>query len=275
MYVTIVICLILLPACGRKVLDLPPEEVVRRAVIRSSTVDSVSIALSGNVKTQGAPTLSGSIIVQSVVRSSGHAWSADASFNVESMGESGFTQANGRVVLVAPGNGQIYLRPESLDGMLGDRLKRVLTGSVNGWWVVGEERAFEAPSLVPDPAMLSAYGDAIDVMRDFGVTTSKEGRKQYHYAVALKSESLIALDGDTQEPTQDFSAQGELWIDAEDFTLSRATWDIQSVPSVMGPANVRVDATFSRYDRSPQIQSPAGTAATLHIESIFAIFSRE
>lgn len=263
-------CIILLSACANRDPQLSPEEVIRRAVIRSHTVESVSVALSGNMKLESQPSLSGSIVVQGVVRSGGRAWSADSSFIVESTGGLGHTQASGRLVLVAPGNGQIFLRPESMEGMLGEAVRRTLTGSVSGWWVMGEEQKVDVSSQTPDPDTLSAYADAIVVTENFGIQDGVDGDR-YHYKVELKPEAIAILDPSAD--ASELSATGELWIDTKTFVLTRAMWDIDGLRSEHGVARIHADALFTDYDSSPQIQGPVGSATTLPLESIFAIFS--
>lgn len=264
-------CIIFLSGCGSREPQLLPEEVVRRAVIRSHTVESVSVSLSANFVTQSESSLSGSIVTQGVVRSGGRAWSADTSFIVESAEMLGAAQASGRLVLAAPGNGQVFLRPESMEGMLGEAVRRTLTGSLSGWWVVGEEQKVDVSTTpTPDPNVLSAYADAIVVTQNFGIQEGA-GDDLYHYKVALKPEAIAILDPSADAST--LSATGDLWIDAKTFVLARAVWDIDGLQSEYGTARLHVDVLFTDYDSSPQIRGPVGSAATLPLESIFAIFS--
>lgn len=263
-----------LTACGKPP-ALPPDEVIRRAVIRSNTVESVAVSLSADMHTEETSAFSGSVIVQSVIRSGGHSWTADTSFNIESAMTRGHERASGRLVLVSPGTGRTYIRLESADGVLGQLLRKSFTGSSNGWMSFGEEsQAQPAKRQAPDPAMLSSYADALQVTEDLGIVKHPGGRTLYHYRVSLKSETLSTMpDGGSVEAASSLSAQGEMWIDTSDFSLARVVWNVRGVPTSFGLASLHADALFSDYDSAAQIQTPVGTAATLPLESIFAIFS--
>ncbi len=263
-----------LAACGQEP-DLAPDEVIRRAVIRSNTVDSVAVSLSADVRTEETTALSGSVIVQSVIRSGGQAWTADTSFNVESSMSRGHERASGRLVFVSPGTGRTYVRLESVEGVLGLLLRQSFTGSSTGWMVYGEEStAKPTKRQAPDPVMLSSYADALLVTEDLGTMKDSDGNTLYHYLVVLKSETLSSLpDGGSVEAASGLSAVGEMWIDSSDFSLSRVIWNIRGIPTSLGLITLRADALFSDYDSASQIQTPVGTAAVLPLESIFAIFS--
>lgn len=265
---------LVLVACGQAP-DLPPDEVIRRAVIRSNTVESVAVSLSADVRTEETTALSGSVIMQSVIRSGGQAWTADTSFNIESSMSRGHERASGRLVLVSPGTGRTYVRLESAEGFLGLLLRKSFTGSMTGWMVYGEESATKpAKRQAPDPVILSSYADALSVTEDLGTVKDSEGRTLYHYRVALKSETLSSMPaGGSVEAASGLSATGEMWIDSSDFSLSRVIWNIRGIPTSLGLISLRADALFSDYDSASQIQTPVGTAATLPLESIFAIFS--
>ncbi len=272
---SIVLCLsFALSACGRKA-DLPPEEVIRRAVIRSNTVESVAVSLSADMKTETSSALSGSIIMQAVIRSGGQAWSADTSFQIESSAKRGHERASGRLVAVSPGTGKTYMRLESAEGSLGQLLRKSFTGSTNGWMVYGTDSdAAPVHRGTPDPVMLSSYANALSVTENLGMQEDSQGRSVYHYHVALKPEGLASLpQGGTPEAVGALTARGEMWIDAQDFSLRRVTWNVSGIPTSVGTLTLHADALFSEYNSASQIQAPAGTSATLPLESIFAIFS--
>lgn len=260
-------------ACGRAA-ELEPEEVIRRAVIRSNTVESVAVSMSADVRTEATTALSGSLVVQAVIRSGGQAWSADTSFHLKSITRRGHERASGRMVAVSPGTGRMYLRLESVEGILGQMLRRSFTGSTNGWMVYGEDTGTKlSERRTPDPAVMSSYADALSVTENLGIV-KENGRSFYHYRVALKPETLSSMpQGGTPEANESLKAEGEMWIDTGDFSLSRVIWNVSGVPTAIGSIMIRADALFSEYDSAAQIQSPVGTAATLPLESIFAIFS--
>ncbi len=255
--------------------DLPPNEVIRRAVISSNTVESVAVALSADMKTEDADTLSGSVIVQAIIRSDSQAWSADTSFNLESTMKRGHERASGRLVTVSPGTGRTYIRLESAEGVLGQLLRKSFTGSSSGWMVYGQDSGSKpVPRRTPDPVLLSSYADAIVVEENLGTEQDDSGRTLYHYRVTLKPETLSSIpQGGSSEATNRLRANGELWIESTGFLLVRAKWFLSGVPTSFGFITLNIDALFSDYDSASQIESPVGSASTLPLESIFAIFS--
>lgn len=268
-------CLMLVCGACTNTPKLPPEEVIRRAVIKSNTVESVAVALSVDLRTITTNTLSGSMIVQGVLRSGSQAWSADTSFNVESTMKRGHERASGRLQAVSPGRGQTYLRLESIDGALGDLVKKSLTGSMNTWMVYGTDSGTK-PALrqTPDPALLSSYADAIVVEENLGTEKDAEGRTLYHYRVTLKPETVSSLpQGGSVEEVSTLKANGELWIESSGFSLTRAKWSLSNVPTIFGPVILHIDALFSDYNAAPRVSPPTGSASILPLESIFAIFS--
>lgn len=270
----VIVLFLLLAACGRPE-DLPPAEVIHRAVIKSNSVESVAVSLSAHFSTIETTSVSGSLIVQSVIRSGGQAWSADTSFNVESVVREGHERASGRLVAVSPGTGRTYLRLESAEGILGQMLRRSFTGSTSGWMAYGNDNGSKPVSRhTPDPVMMSKYAEALSVTENLGTVRDDRGRALYHYRVRLLSETLSSLPQQAPEDvTSGLSAHGELWIDSTDFSLRRVIWNVEGVPSGVGPLRVRADALFTDYDSAEQIHAPIGTSATLPVESIFAIFS--
>ena len=121
--------------------------------------------------------------------------------------------------------------------------------------------------------MLSSYADIIVVTEDLGMTEDADGRALYHYRVQLKPEALSAMtQGEAPEATRALQADGELWIDSTNFSLSRAKWKLVGVPTSLGRITLNVSALFSDYNSASQIQPPVGSASTLPLESIFAIF---
>ncbi len=265
----------LLAACGQKA-NLPPEEVIRRAIIKSNTVQSFAVSLSAQMQTDETQALSGSVILQAIVRSGGQVWSADTSFEIESTMPRGHERASGRLIAISPGTGQTYLRLESAEGALGELLKKSFSGSNNGWMVYGQNSDKKLlPRDTPDPQQLSSYADVIVVTENLGTKKDETGRVLYHYRVALKPELLSSLHQEEVSDTEhQVRAEGEMWIDSDNFSLLRAKWDLGGVPTSLGNMTLRIDALFSQYDSASGIQTPVGSAALLPLESIFAIFSQ-
>lgn len=267
------ISLCLLAASCGSAPDLPPGEVIRRAVINSHLLDSVAVSVSASFGTEGSSSLSGSLVAQGVLRNGGQAWSADAAFDTERTGRTGYKHASGRIIASVPGDGRTFLRFESLQGL--DIKFPVLssTGTTSGWWVIGTESKPDAPTVAqtaPDPAVLDSYASALTVTENMGTQRGRDGTLQYHYRVKLDPSFMRSLAG---SDTDDATAEGELWISTVDFSLRRVQWVIGGLPTSSGPIGLRVDAAFSDQNRAPLVRRPTGSAATLPLDSIFAIFS--
>lgn len=264
----------LLCGCTLGAPDLPPNEVLKRSVIKSHSVNSVSIAVASTFQTQGQKTLSGSMIIQGVLRAGGRVWSADTAFDIESKEATGSQYMTGRAVFISPGTGLQYLRIESLEGELGAKIKALLNTSSSMWWVTGTPKDNTDSEVIraPDPAILEEYVNAIQIVDDLGIAKLEDKTKAYHYKVTLKPEVLAVLDPDDVS-AGDFIAEGELWINAKDFSLRRAIWDLSNVESEAGTVDIHADINFSNFNKAPQITEPNGSIETLPLESIFAIFS--
>ncbi len=268
------IFLISLSACGQKI-ELQPEEVVRRAIIRSSTVESVAASVVADMKTENTDTLSGSVIMQGIIRSGGQSWSTDSTLTIESATKRGHERVRGRLVMVSPGNGQTYLRLESVEGVLGELLRNSMPDSTSGWMVFGNDSA-SVPSArsTPDPERISSYADVIIVQEDVGMEKDDDGQMLYHYRVGLHSDALASLSHESPSGEADgMKAVGEMWIESGNFSLRKVKWFLTGVPTSIGPMTMHIDVLFTQYDAALQIRTPVGSAATLPLESIFAIFS--
>jgi hypothetical protein len=238
-------------------------------------VNSVSIAVASTFTSNGKRTLSGSLIIQGVLRSGGKVWSADTAFDIESKEQKDVQYLTGRAVLLSPGSGLKYLRIEALEGDLGTVIRRALGGASPTWWVTGAPAEDPEGEVLraPDPAILEEYVNAITIVEDLGVDRMDDKTKAYHYKVTLKPDILAALEREDSSSVGDFSAEGELWINAKDFSLRRAIWGLKNVESEIGMVDLHADINFSNFNRAPQITEPNGSIETLPLESIFAIFS--
>ncbi len=92
-----------------------------------------------------------------------------------------------------------------------------------------------AETLTPDPRFLRMQSDIIRVVRDRGIV-NLNGRDAYRYDVEVDPERLAAFlqeasgDASTAESLlrqlSGVTANGEIWIDAENFLLTRANWNV-------------------------------------------------
>lgn len=262
-------CTLLLAACGAKPPTLPADEILRRAVIRSNTTESVAVSVSGSFDLKGEANYVGTAVLQGAVIGSGRAWSADTSFELSRLKDFSRERSSGRVVLQAPGNGLTYIQASSLEGALIAPIKQLL-GDDTRWWTIETPATAGATISAPDPLLLSRYADVIVPVGEATVEETEAG-DLYHLRVGLKPEALAALSG--IGVPKEFSAEGDLWVNASTFDLQRSRWKLQGVPQSDGVLSFEFDATFGGYGLPHPVAVPAGSASTLPLDAIFATFS--
>ncbi len=248
--------------------DLPPAEVLRRATLKSSQLQSADVDASLDVSLQrGGSRLSGKAVLRGVLTDAGE----QAAFSLQAQGildrgedRSAFrwsaevvrdgeeTYLLIREALVQPPS----VEPQGLDALLG------------AWWTLphGGDRTV-VRSLTPDPRFLRAQSAVVTVFTDRGLEDIG-GRNAYHYLVSIDPDRLVALmQGLAEERGQPFSAEevrraleaydarGELWIDAKTFVVHRISWTIVSnnTPPTMR-LGLRMD--LRKHDSAPAVTVP-------------------
>ncbi len=259
-----------LAACGQKPVSLEPREVLRRAIIRSSSIESASISASASVLLKGYATFSGSAVIQGVIRGAG-GYSADISFQgKDSVG--GGQAESGLVRVVSIDGSQVFLKPESLRGPQLEPFAQSLSGSLNGWWFIGQ------PSSLPPGGRHTLSPAELDEMSSlFTIGDVKEPeifsgrRKAYRIPVSLEQKAVAALFAHSAK--ENTAVRGTLWIDTADFTLVRATWRLGDLLTPFGPADILLDVSFTDINRAPEIVLPTGSASALPLNGVFATIS--
>ncbi len=272
-----VVCLgsVLLASCGRRPVELPPEEVIRRTVLRSQTVDSVSYEGIASLVLDGKQELSGNTAVSGVIRNIDRTWAMQAAGEfVKKEGGKILRKGSGAVSLSSPKPGALFLRIERLQGPLFKM--PVLSGSVLGkWWRTTGTAAEVIPGTggTPDPRLVDAYVSAVEVLG--GGLEPLGGEFVYRYSVRVSSgalwnfmKRLPPLPG-----TSSFDARGEVWIDPATFLLRRAKWTVRSLPVRGGNLSATLEVVLREYDRAPDIPLPEATGPALSPDTIFDIFS--
>lgn len=249
--------------------EIAPQEVIRRSVIQSHLLESVIVAVSGSIRTTESTTLSGSYVLQGILYRGGESWSADASFAFERVSDIGHQNLGGRLEALAPGDGVAYIRFNSLTGMLADSLSHTVPKSLLAdWWIVPELGSITRQSGTPDPEQIDQLASQIEFVKDLGMTRIGK-RDQYHYEVKISTQ---VLGHEQAEDGEHSRISGELWIDADMFTLRRAVWTIEGMETQFGPLALTIDAVFSRHNAAPLLQVRTGSASVLPLNDIFAIF---
>ena len=261
---------VVLASCGQKPVPLEPREVLRRAIIRSSAVESATVSASASVLLKGYATFSGSAVIQGVIRGTG-GYAVDVSFQgTDSLG-AGLPES-GLVRVVTIDGSQIFLKPESLRGPRLEPFVRSLSGSANGWWFVGQPSSLPttgrktlSPADLEEMSSLFAIGDVKEPEAFSGRKTA------YRMPVTLSSEAIAALFAHSAK--EHTGVSGTLWIDAADFTLLRANWRLTELLTPFGPADILLDISFTDINRAPGIVLPTGSASVLPLNGVFATIS--
>lgn len=266
------ICAVLFTGCNAKS-GLPPEEVLRRAILRGHTLDSASLSASVSVAIDEGKSLSGSSVVQAILHNGGTAWSATSTFRASgTFVPSGET--SGRVTVLTLDGHQLFLKPESLQGEISELVKKTLTGSQNGWWTIGESESGQVVRTVrsaPAPAELDQAASMFTITDSRPPRRGQDGRLEYRLDVELSKKVQEELF--PPNTTENAVVTGTLFIDAQDFTLRRSAWEIHDLKTLFGLASIHFDVSLQDFDRAPVIKLPVGSSATLPFKDIFATFS--
>ena len=261
------ILILLLSSCTKEQVTLEPSEVLKRSIIKSSSVESVTISASAFLILKGYTSFSGSAVVQGVVRGSG-GWAADVTFQGrDSLGKGGFESGNFSALSVD--GSQIFLKPTSLQGPVLSAYAQTLSGSINGWWVTGEPSPeTHSGRHTLSPQELKETASLFDVRAMTGPAMYSSVKRAYQLSVVVKPDAVSSLFADAAKDNTVVS--GTLWIDAKDFSLLRASWNLRDVFTQIGPADISFDVTFSDYGRSKEIIPPTGSASVLPLNGVFA-----
>jgi len=245
-------------------------EILKRSIVKNAAMESTSFSASAFLRTKGYATLSGSAVVQGVLRSAG-GWSADISFQGrDSIGTGAFE--SGRIRSVSRDGTQILLSFDSLQGPIVENFIRTLTGSSNGWWSIGEPsmrtngRGAISPMQLNDIASLFQIHALHPPEKLFGSV------KSYRLDISLIPNAVRNLFGDFAK--ENATVSGTLWINAKDFTLLRAVWNLEAILTPLGPADLVIDVTLSGSTATPEIILPTGSAGILSFKSVFATISQ-
>jgi hypothetical protein len=257
------------------VLQLPPEEVLEKAVVASRSLTSAfytakaEFALSGGIFGNGGGVLDITGSINEGGRTVGGA--VEASVNIrDSEGQERTIHAALDTVSVE--SQRFYLLVRSLsstpEGGIFDPAS--VARLIGVWWEFSPSEDASELSVSPSPRLLQAQASVVQVTRDLGIGEI-EGIPAYHYAVALDPDRFFAyaqeLAAERKEEIDEkvlrsqitsLQATGELWISAADFHVLAFHWEIPSLRLPEG-SQLRVDISVSLSDH--------GSAATVVIPS--------
>jgi hypothetical protein len=232
---------------------MDPQEVLRRATLASQNLRSVAFEGQADIVGKG---MDGThlIFTNGILQDGGRQMAC----SVEVQGKN---DRSVKADVVAEGS--FYFRPLVVRGIPGSGEVRAMTGS---WWKLsGGSGAVQAASVTPDPRLLRAQSEAVDIVRDAGEEMMGESRV-HHYEVAVNPQKLLRFlqmrtteqggtpsSGNVEGELSKYEAKGQLWIDTKTYILHRLQWTIADRGS--GQTST-FTFTFKDHDRASLIALP-------------------
>lgn len=254
------------------------EEVLRLAAQKSREIQSAVFGVDGNFQIAGGTLPSaGTFQMNGVLNGAGSTIQFTAS--VDALVTPGFNRGQtfrvrSAVSAVVLGQKELYFKMDTLETEPDQSLfqPELLTLLLGRWWVLPPPPSaggVEVPGgATPSPAVLQAQAQVVRVVKDFG-TEALDGQPARHIEVALAPEKLLTyleeIAASRQEAFDrtavaqsiaDFSATGEMWIDAQQFTLRRVRWDIAKFRMEESDLSGTFNITLSAFNSAPAITVP-------------------
>ena len=267
--------LLVLASCTPDVPQLPPAEVLEKAVVASRSLTSAAytakadFAFSGGIFGDGGGTLD----VTGAINEGGRtvAGSIEASANMhDSEGQERAVHAALDTVSVESQRFYLFVRSLSstpAGGIFDPASVARLTGV---WWQFSPPEDGAELSVSPSPRLLQAQARVVQVTRDLG-RAEVDGIPAYHYAVALDPDRFFAYAQELaaeskqvidekalREEITSLQATGELWISAVDFHVLGFQWEIPSLRLPEGSLlRVNITVSLSDYGSAPTVEIPS------------------
>jgi hypothetical protein len=263
-----------LPACAKLEPQYPPEEVLRRAATAAQTVQSARFTVEGTFATSGGflADAGGSFTVNGILQEGGREVESSLQLSLTTRGtdeEPTVIRASIRTVLTT--DDRLYLSVDALESEPKDSVFRPEARErvIGRWWTATPGAEHPPVSLTPSPHLLHTQASVVVVERDLGMTEIG-GTPVYRYAVRIDPDRFLAYaralseergavfdEAALREDLGSLHAQGELWIDARQFTLRRIQWTIPGWALPDGSlARLQFSAHLTDYDRAPSITVP-------------------
>jgi hypothetical protein len=255
-------------ACNPKQI-LPPDEVLRRTILRSSSVDSVLMNGTVSMSLDGPRKMSGSSLLHMSMQNGGMAWSVRS--DVRFTGPLG-ERSSGMVDIRTADSHQFFVRFDETQGSLFLALQKTMSGSLQDWKSFGDPVLLQAIGRhTPTPQELESAAAIFRIDQSSPPKRGDEGRLEYTLDVTLTDDALLKLfPPKIAEKTHIF---GTLVIDAKNFTLHRARWTVEGIETDYGTVKAIFEVTLRDFDHAPEISLPHGSTAMLPLKDIFATFS--
>jgi hypothetical protein len=263
-----VLCTLALFSCTSKPEQFGSEEVMKRALIAGNSLQSAD--LSGSLLVTVAQTAVINAVVSGAVVDGGATLLVNASGRVQ--GGDGEQPLAFSGALTVPGTGEVYFRIDQFDmpgaqELLSECFDDPAT-ALKRWWKTGSFKRSAVNRQAADALLIQRQLQALRIDKDNGMSKSGE-TYLYHYEVSIDPDRLDTLldQTATDDEAPPVSGNGELWIDARTFQLTRAVWNVGD-----GMLEVRADIHVLRHGRGGRLLLPTGEAETVSPDSAFATF---
>lgn len=253
--------------------ELAPAEVLSRAAKATQSLESAQYVAQGDFdSTTDAQSTQGTFRMDGMLQKAGEQlrFQLDLDAEMDALDESSTVSGTVEVVMIS--SDEVYMNLHSLasqpsSAIFDPSMVSVIAGK---WWKLPEtDTAPVTGTVTPDPRLLHAQAQVVEVTKDRGVDIVN-GVPTYHYDVRLNKEKLVSyLAAVAQEKGAEFApelvredlknleASGQLWIDAEHFYIQKIVWVLQSLTLKNGgSASASVTITFRNHNSAPNIIPP-------------------
>jgi hypothetical protein len=239
---TISSCALLLASCA--LINSPsPAEVLRKSAIANQELLSANFMLNADfdaVSEMFDGQTSGTINAEGVLQNGGR--QMDVMLRGSGMKETSAERwtVDVRSIIADERNAYINVNELSISEKLSayEQLR-------GGWWKLPSMGTSDAP-VSPDPRFLRMQAEAIDVIKDNGITLL-DGHSVHHYDVIVNKAKLAAFISAAEEDQEELAAlqmSGEVWIDARTYVIRKAHWVIHSSDALRPfDINLTIDVT--------------------------------
>ncbi|MDD5102836.1 MAG: hypothetical protein PHX93_00375 [Candidatus Peribacteraceae bacterium] len=256
------------------------NEVMALAARKSRALQSARLTGDGRFRLEGgALPASGTVELNGVLQDAGD--SVEMSVTVDALLSPGGNQSQtfrlqGAGEMLVASKKELFFRIQSLstepdDSLFQPELVQLLTGR---WWALpapdsAQEGTVPGGTMTPSPGVLRAQAQVVRVTEDRG-TVTLDGAPAYHYAVAIDPDKLLAYLAEVasaRNETPDraglsaaiagLQATGEMWIDAQTYSLRQVSWEIAKLQTDQGVLSGSFTVRLSEFDRAPPVAPPA------------------
>ncbi len=258
-----------LSSCARHS-DLPPEEVLRRAVLASGQLQSAAFTVDADI-TSSQPELTGKadVRLQGVLQDGGR----EAEFTVTAHGtmkqDNEDLQADLRADIVSDRNSDLFLQLQDLTFTPPHPQwsPEMIASLLHQWWSFPSGNEAGVVPVSPDPSLLRAQAEIVKVTQDRGIV-ERNGHDSYRYDVTIDPLKLSAfLERVAQENGQEsdtnailaslngYRAEGELWIDAASFVVREISWSISAAEGE-SPYTLVITVMLDQHNAARSVSIP-------------------